>query len=714
MAPSPSSPSIPRRKFVVEPLETTVRSSRKSGQRETYDHEKPATTDGVKYSQANTSKPLQTPPLTPPLPPPQKLPGGEYDVAEQGQVPSTQPPKVSGSPQSVGQSDGSEQPERTTDQRRRHLPQPVETSRSSRKPLRESHEMGSRSNNKKPRPDNETKPSSSPRRFLPQPVETTTQHRRGAVRQKVEADSGSETARPRAGRKFKPELIETAKGSRTRQQPELSSRLAHEGAPWSSIVQPHLRPTLPPAPPANTPTAGIGAAPEIQESKFSAANLAKRQEKQHCYTVPGLPSIASDSSEASRESGSEQVSPTASAHGSLPGENNANRFDERFSAYMLSLAARAAEKQLRDQAMAAYPNETVHEPVDHFALSDDSRRPSIDTGMVSIDSILDVRKFRRESAADLELELEYMRRHHDEQDRIRKLKAADIGQSKFSAAAIAAKLEQPPHDRSQHIGGNQSGVGIKQMRKAASPPMLGDDLIFPQSLSPKATRCDPDQLPVPRTCEVDVTECEKSSGLWCANVKMQDPCESGLWMGMCKKSSHSDALFGSRGAARSGIMTPNPYLEDALAEGRHGGEGWRERQLPLTPLSSNGGSPTHTLDKKLWREKRVEDEFDDSFVTQIYNYLSLGFPSLARPFDHELSKISSISVGAIRKDDEAAEAQGYIGTPEGPNEAVSGVERVRWTALKLYIKEWFRQSSEMAENVPDDWGARVRRGSWAW
>jgi hypothetical protein len=40
--------------------------------------------------------------------------------------------------------------------------------------------------------------------------------------------------------------------------------------------------------------------------------------------------------------------------------------DDRFSGYLLALAAKAAEKQLREQALAAFPNESMHEIVEHF------------------------------------------------------------------------------------------------------------------------------------------------------------------------------------------------------------------------------------------------------------------------------------------------------------------------------------------------------------
>ncbi|KAJ9652312.1 hypothetical protein H2201_009228, partial [Coniosporium apollinis] len=56
----------------------------------------------------------------------------------------------------------------------------------------------------------------------------------------------------------------------------------------------------------------------------------------------------------------------------------------------------------------------------------------------------------------------------------------------------------------------------------------------------------------------------------------------------------------------------------------------------------------------------IDEEFDDGFITQVYNYLSLGYPSLARKFDEELSRISGTSITELRQDDALANARGYI------------------------------------------------------
>jgi hypothetical protein len=74
--------------------------------------------------------------------------------------------------------------------------------------------------------------------------------------------------------------------------------------------------------------------------------------------------------------------------------------------------------------------------------------------------------------------------------------------------------------------------------------------------------------------------------------------------------------------------------------------------LPITPPRSAQDVFTESLDKKLNAEQEIEKEFHSGVITQIYNYLSLGYPSLAHKFDVELSKISRIPVEELRRDDD--------------------------------------------------------------
>jgi len=125
------------------------------------------------------------------------------------------------------------------------------------------------------------------------------------------------------------------------------------------------------------------------------------------------------------------------------------------------------------------------------------------------------------------------------------------------------------------------------------------------------------------------------------------------------------------------------------------------------------------LDEKLELENVIEEEYTDEFITQVYNYLSLGYPSLARKFDDELSKIARVPILELRQDDHLASSRGYIRLGEdgfAEEEGINAEKCVRWRALRLYIREWARQQPRMAEPAtrPGGWGVAVRRGSWAW
>lgn len=118
-------------------------------------------------------------------------------------------------------------------------------------------------------------------------------------------------------------------------------------------------------------------------------------------------------------------------------------------------------------------------------------------------------------------------------------------------------------------------------------------------------------------------------------------------------------------------------------------------------------------------EEAILVEFNDTFVTQVYNYLSLGYPLLAREYDQELSHISHIPEEQLRIDDDVKEPIGNVGIKPGTGltdaAGAVGVGTPRWLALKSYIHEWARQhpnlSTDSAE--PIAWGVRARRGSWA-
>ena len=183
---------------------------------------------------------------------------------------------------------------------------------------------------------------------------------------------------------------------------------------------------------------------------------------------------------------------------------------------------------------------------------------------------------------------------------------------------------------------------------------------------------------------------------------------------------------------RSGLMTPwvepatNPFEQSFAVP-----SGLQPTLEIMTPPAPTGGlreTDRPGIDDILSADNDLDStisaEYPDSFITQVYNYLSLGYPSLARPFDYELAKISQIPVAELRQDDEVAKAQpkGYIRLGNdfegGGGHDMVEVECVRWRALRLYVREWVRQEEGMAKafevGPPEEtWGAGVRRGSWA-
>ena len=291
-----------------------------------------------------------------------------------------------------------------------------------------------------------------------------------------------------------------------------------------------------------------------------------------------------------------------------------------------------------DQAMAAYPNEQVHEPVHHFAV-EDSDEESL-SGKLEGDKGIDPKTFRRESGADLDWHMREMRRHHEQLEEVKRaLKEDTAGQSRFSAAALTSRHKT---QAKKIVGGNQKEVGLAKMR-SASPPMLGDDLVFPMSISPKMTRCNVDQIPVPRTHQRD--DGEEMTGepqLWIPCEGVQSSAGAGLWMGFCQKKDCDEPSPPT--PLRSGLLTPAIEVDSAKgAQDRRRDRKYdklshNSLQLPPTPSISQNDTFTASIDKKLnielSIEQQIEEEFNNGFITQIYNYLSLGYPSLAHGFDH--------------------------------------------------------------------------------
>ena len=399
--------------------------------------------------------------------------------------------------------------------------------------------------------------------------------------------------------------------------------------------------------------------------------------------------------------------------------------DDRFSGYLLELAAKAAEKQLREQALAAFPNESLHEIVEHFydrevdANSDDEYIGEY-TGRRLDDMPSVIRRKSTEPgwmAKEMQAHQEMLNRKREEETNAKI--AAEATKPTFKDAFWTNGTNaKSPFWTPRPIGDSsdpKKDAELRCMRSAASPPMLGSDLKFRMCPSPKATKFETDQ-------KIDVQPNRSEDG-------------GGLWGGYCVAEEVGEYITPSiKGPAL--IQTPHseradPFSASFASELPGGGA--------KTPRTKDSGlrmlagidERLHAEVAKTKAEEALLEEFDDTFVTQVYNYLSLGYPALARSFDEELARISRISEEELRIDDHKKNAKGYIGIVDGfsssssqettpekrkrPNGHAQEGYCARWKALRIYIHEWAKQHPSMSNGAmgPSAWGVRARRGSWA-
>ncbi|MCJ1422043.1 hypothetical protein MMC32_008412 [Xylographa parallela] len=467
----------------------------------------------------------------------------------------------------------------------------------------------------------------------------------------------------------------------------------------------------------------------LSSSRFSSFNLARHAPRHTSFKVPPLDPIQSQpDSEESNESTCPSLSTSPSvSSGEKELHKHTSRIrescDDRFSGYLLTLAARAAEKQFREQAMAAYPNENLHEPVDHFAVDreSDTSEDEISIGVIPRDAREDKMMYRRESAAGWNIV--EMRQHQDTLEQQKKRQEAtqqpelawdsknEALQTTTLASGNGKGTREVPVPTNRGQGATQQGIGLDRMRSAASPPMLGQDLMFPLCRSPQQTRFDATQHPTSRL--EGEFQSRTHRGLWTPDdTRSRQNSTGGLWHGVCASSNQT--LFFPSKVLPTGLMTPRCDQDDpffkVVAE--------THDQPPLTRIHSAELENIGIYDV-LSAQQSIEKEFNDGFITQLYNYLSLGYPSLARKYDGELSKISKVPLGEIRQNDSRANTKGFIGGPEGSGCEASDAWNThcgRFKALRLYVKEWASQQSGTMppdEGAHGGWGVRARKGSWA-
>jgi hypothetical protein len=639
---------------------------------------------------------------------------------------------------------------------RRFLPQPVETtSKSYRRFPVEPLDTSTRSNKVK---DEEKKPDimarADPppkRRFFPELLETSIKSTKTPpVKPTPEltpepsprsppADFDQTTPKPKLKptRRFPPQLIETTKRSKKAgdKKPATLPTDKTDITPGTNhIYQPRRTLKLEPDPepvtdvpivPDNTPSSSL---PNIAYIHHLPPNPPRRQGsmKPHLNTrrstrqnsfQPELDQIPSDDNEysdeaISRDYGDEDEGLPSLSASLGSSEDSVMRLqlartrescDDRFSGYLLELAAKAAEKQLREQALAAFPNSDFHDPVEHFydreidTSSDDE--DTIGVGLLPHERLSNsVRRKSTEvgwAAREMQQHQEHLARLREEETL--RLLAAEANKPTFKDPFWTNGMTV----KNGPIVDPEKEAELERMRSAASPPMLGSNLVFRRCPSPKATKFETDQ-------RVNVTHKRNEDG-------------GGLWGGYCVADDESQYVSPAlRGPPL--LATPANEREDIFAAS-FANENPGKKSRPGSPTPGKGGIHLLSgLDERLAAEaakskmeEALEQEFDDKFVTQVYNYLSLGYPSLARQYDEELSKISRIPEEELCKDDNQSDVQGHIGLVEGDTIAAPGVRCTRWMALRIYILEWARQHPSMSNEAasPSAWGVRARRGSWA-
>jgi hypothetical protein len=286
--------------------------------------------------------------------------------------------------------------------------------------------------------------------------------------------------------------------------------------------------------------------------------------------------------------------------------------------------------------------------------------------------------------------------------------------------------------------------------------MLGKDIVFPRSESPDLARFDvtqgPDSLKKTMCYLTEQAERGPASprpgGLW--TQKSETELSAHCWSRPVSRVSSCVGLWGGSGIDHapaplpSGLVTPRFEHDDGSgrlsmspARGHHRPH-HAAAMLPPSPPHSASGAMERGFEERLSGcaadffddgycdddhhrgEDHTDDEHesDDAFVTQVYNYLSLGSPAIARDYDAELARIARVPLAELRADDRlaAGSGAGYVrlGPGEPSGEGVDERRCGRWRALRLYVREWERQRPGMAVAVPAPGrGAAARKGSWA-
>lgn len=518
-------------------------------------------------------------------------------------------------------------------------------------------------------------------------------------------------------------------------------------------------------------SAALGSSRRRKAKRAAQRQWTQSDGQSHVSAVPDLETIASSDS-----GGSGSCDSPGRPHRTHLDHFTA-RLDDELDQYMLDLEARRMVLKVQEQGLAAFANSDYHEPVEHYVTFDDdtdddppAASDEYEKGLVTA-----TKPFRREDTLKVNWDLLELRQYHETLEQERNV-------MKTTAKRRNPGPSRSPYWRSRNASANsQSDLG--RLRRSTRPPMLGHDIDFPQSLSPEPAQFDVTHGPLrSSTCflteqmEASVRQLVSPNGMWggLAQPTQYTRTQSGLWGGFCAgDETPSDTAesttpdFAKAQDAGSGILhsysvdlrnsLPTP---DEDLPYKHTDHESSPRPIPARVRRSASDSdrsraaspilsqPEISIDKATESNAEldafIDAEYPDTFVTQVFNYLSLGYPSLARPFDSELSEVTHVPIAQLRTDDEiaASMARGYIRVGsdfESEGNAPSGAEFARWRALKLYIRDWARadlaalqqrrrglesiavaddgqplHTSRLLGNPGELFGTAPRRGSWAW
>lgn len=468
-------------------------------------------------------------------------------------------------------------------------------------------------------------------------------------------------------RRFTPQLIETARRSFRR---DTSYDRYHSDPPKSQAEDTYI---------------------DTVGDQSSCSSLAHRGiQKSYPVNISSFSEITSDHSESSSGLGLPSLSSSTSTDDSINQskieEQRRESCDERFSAYLLSLAAQSADRQLKKQTLAAFPDEQVPQNISHSSIDTSYNEKS-----VPYTEKERIATFHGTSSDDLSRKFQHICRRHMGETKSTGLAMVEAKERGTSTAVH--QIINTVREIQDNVDENWQSGAI--MTCPTSPPLLGNDIVFPRSLSPERTINDIGNATRQR---INLDQpCRGHGGLWSANLNVGNNRGDGLWMGTCRRASESD------GNIHELILT-EPIIPV---------RGHQDESSASSDVTSEHGahpfSPSirHRYTDDVGRELNAQDEFNDAvhdeFVTQIYNYLSLGYPCVAHCYDHELSRISNIPINDLRQDDLHTDSKGYVGVVEGTpgNIWSTGQACLRWLALRVYIQEWTKEQPWVAEDDSD-------------